>query len=213
MRVCKSCHVDKSFDFYSIKKKKSGAVTYQTSCKACRAEAQRSARMSNRDAIRAADRKRREKRTAEQKARQAAYLAEWRKNNPEKIALYRPKKTIRSYSKQYYEKHKDKIKQKTRAYKKNNLDKCREWRHNREKKMLREILSTGIIDKLYKLQKGKCTCCGIKLGDKYHLDHIIPVSKGGTNTDDNVQLLKDTCNMSKSARDPIEYMQSKGYLL
>ena len=74
-------------------------------------------------------------------------------------------------------------------------------------------LSKGIVAKLHKLQRGRCACCGERLGDEYHLDHILPLARGGTNTDDNVQLLTAQCNLKKHAKHPIDYMQEKGLLL
>lgn len=74
-------------------------------------------------------------------------------------------------------------------------------------------LSKGLAVKLYKLQRGKCACCGLPLGDDYHLDHIMPLALGGTNTDDNMQLLRKLCNLQKHAKHPVEFMQSRGYLL
>jgi len=74
-------------------------------------------------------------------------------------------------------------------------------------------LSIGIIKKLFALQKGKCACCGIPLGDDYHLDHIMPISLGGKNNDWNVQLLRKLCNLQKQNKHPVEFMQSRGFLL
>lgn len=75
------------------------------------------------------------------------------------------------------------------------------------------MLSKDIAQKLLILQRGKCACCGKPLGKNYHLDHIVPVAKGGSNTDDNIQLLRSTCNHEKSAKDPIKFMQERGFLL
>lgn len=74
-------------------------------------------------------------------------------------------------------------------------------------------LSKGIVSKLFKLQKGKCPCCKQVLGDNYHLDHIIPLYLGGSNTDDNMQLLRQRCNNQKNKKHPIDFMQSRGFLL
>jgi len=44
---------------------------------------------------------------------------------------------------------------------------------------------------------GKCIQCGNK--EKLEFDHIIPLSKGGSNTARNIQLLCEECNRKKSA--------------
>lgn len=72
---------------------------------------------------------------------------------------------------------------------------------NRRHKLIGN-LSKGIVKTLMEKQNGLCACCGAPLVE-YHIDHIRPVSKGGTNTDDNVQLLTPTCNMRKSDKWPI----------
>lgn len=75
------------------------------------------------------------------------------------------------------------------------------------------MLSIGLGERLFKLQKGKCPCCGLPLGNDYHLDHINPLSLGGSNEDSNIQLLRPICNSKKHAKHPIDFMQSKGFLL
>ncbi len=44
---------------------------------------------------------------------------------------------------------------------------------------------------------GKCSKCGSR--EKLEYDHIIPVSKGGSNTGRNIELLCEACNREKSA--------------
>jgi len=48
----------------------------------------------------------------------------------------------------------------------------------------------------------KCVFCGkspaTDFGTKLHIDHIIPFSKGGTSTLDNLQTLCEDCNLGKS---------------
>ncbi len=69
------------------------------------------------------------------------------------------------------------------------------------------------IDNLFKGQKGKCVYCNCKLGTKYHVDHVVAVSRGGTNDKSNLQLLCRPCNLEKGARDPIIHARSLGLLL
>ena len=46
----------------------------------------------------------------------------------------------------------------------------------------------------------KCQICGItaKDGAKLHVDHIIPIAKGGKTVPDNLQTLCERCNLGKS---------------
>ena len=66
---------------------------------------------------------------------------------------------------------------------------------------------------LYSLQRGRCINCKKSLNDKYHIDHIQPVAKGGTNYHWNLQLLCPSCNCRKHAKDPIVWANENGRLL
>lgn len=50
---------------------------------------------------------------------------------------------------------------------------------------------------VWRRDQGKCCECGAK--EKIEFDHIIPASKGGSNTERNIQLLCESCNRRKSA--------------
>lgn len=69
------------------------------------------------------------------------------------------------------------------------------------------------IDELFVKQRGMCACCRNRLSDDFHRDHIIPLSLGGDNTIENIQLLCPACNMSKGAKDPIQWANENGRLL
>lgn len=96
-----------------------------------------------------------------------------------------------------------------------NLEARRVVNQNRRAKKLENggVLSKGLTEKLFKLQRGKCACCGLPLGKDYHLDHKMPVALGGPNIDDNMQLLRKRCNLQKCSQHPAEFMRSRGFLL
>jgi len=50
---------------------------------------------------------------------------------------------------------------------------------------------------VWRRDNGRCVDCGSQ--EKLEYDHIIPVSKGGSNTERNIQLLCEKCNRKKSA--------------
>lgn len=74
-------------------------------------------------------------------------------------------------------------------------------------------LTPGLSERLFKLQRGACPCCKQPLGHDYHMDHIMPLARGGSNTDDNIQLLRQRCNNQKHSKHPVDFMQSRGFLL
>ena len=51
---------------------------------------------------------------------------------------------------------------------------------------------------VWRRDRGKCAQCDSRENLEY--DHIIPVSKGGSNTERNIQLLCEKCNREKSAK-------------
>ena len=165
-----------------------------------------------------------------------AYLYKWREENPEKLkaiqvkfnkanpdkvkawgaALYQKKRDEKlQYAKTYYEVNKESLKPKKAKWQKENLDACRISDANRRaaKKNRGGVLSSGLKSRLFTLQRGKCACCGLPLGSNYHMDHIMPLALGGPNTDDNIQLLRQRCNNQKHSKHPVDFMQSRGFLL
>lgn len=165
---------------------------------------------------------RKEKLTTEERvARANKRHYEWRKKNPEKRkeivkksdeknrerrALYRANNRAR---KSLYDK----------IYVANNRQRRAQARRlNDHKRRIREVASKGsvsknIASKLLLLQCCKCAICKCDISKKYEIDHINPLAKGGLHDDSNFQLLCQFCNRSKGAKDPIDYMQSKGFLL
>jgi len=113
----------------------------------------------------------------------------------------------RTTSKVWYEAHKDQKIVSARDWKRKNPLAGRINNHRRRvliKKAI-GILTKADIELQYKNQKGQCWWCGVKLSEKYHIDHRVPLSKGGLHDRSNVVLSCAHCNQSKGARLPQEW--------
>jgi hypothetical protein len=59
---------------------------------------------------------------------------------------------------------------------------------------------------LYAIQNGRCAYCDKALGAKFHLDHKVPVSRGGTNVLTNLCCACASCNLRKCDQTAEEFM-------
>jgi hypothetical protein len=165
-----------------------------------------------------------------------AYAAVYRSNNSEKVKAnvkawreLNPGR-VKELAIAWYAANRDEAKKATAAryaanpvaaklyaeiYRGKNKSKKRIDTQNRRAKQRKDgcKLSLGLAKKLFTLKRGKCACCGEPLGEDYHLDHIMPIALGGANSDENIQLLRQNCNSSKRAKHPVDFMQSRGFLL
>lgn len=62
----------------------------------------------------------------------------------------------------------------------------------------RKPISEDVRMYVWRRDQGRCVQCGSV--EKLEFDHLIPVSKGGSNTARNIQLLCEACNRVKSAK-------------
>lgn len=60
----------------------------------------------------------------------------------------------------------------------------------------REVITEEVRHEVWRRDQGKCVICGSNRNLEY--DHILPFSKGGSNTARNIQILCETCNRRKS---------------
>ncbi|WPC13066.1 HNH endonuclease [Riemerella anatipestifer] len=75
-------------------------------------------------------------------------------------------------------------------------EKLRELKKVEERISRREHISQKVKDMVWNRDGGKCVECGSS--EKLEFDHIVPFSKGGSNTYRNIQLLCEPCNRKKS---------------
>lgn len=118
----------------------------------------------------------------------------WRKENPEKEV---------EMKRRYYLNNKEKVQAANSAYRRANPEAYREYsrQYVHAKRAGGGSLSKGRIKAMMNEQNGLCRACGCNLlMSGHHIDHIVPIAKGGLHCDANVQLLCPTCNHRKSAK-------------
>lgn len=139
-----------------------------------------------------------------QKFRQRRKL--YAKNNKEKKA---------ARFRRWREKNRDHHRAYNRQWALNNYDKVRTFKRNAKakRKCVEGSHKAEDIQTIRKAQREQCAYCRLKLGDRFHVDHIQPLCRGGTNDRANLQLLCANCNLRKGASDPLVHAQSLGLLL
>jgi len=160
---------------------------------------------------------------------------EWRAKNRDKVAAstkrskQKKPEVFLERQRQHFAKNKEKIYATSSKWRDTNREKVREkvrkWQHeNREQYnlIMRTVnarrrsagnVSTVDVRELMVSQRGLCVYCHVSIKDKYHVDHILPVSLGGKSDKENIQLLCPPCNQQKKDRHPVEFAKLKGLLL
>lgn len=135
----------------------------------------------------------------------------WRKNNPEKNRRNRKR-----YREKHIEKEREKEKIQSRNYRKKYPEKIKNLniinRHLRRAlgKIPKDWYEKQLIKQEYKCGNIYCSCDLTKLiiGDVW-VEHLIPVSRGGTNDLKNLELWCSFCNNSKHDKTLEEYYKEK----
>ncbi len=137
--------------------------------------------------------------------RARAYGRKWKSNNPISVV---------AYNKEWTRNNPDKRRESTRRWRRNNPDKARASylkSYAFRKGVSGEHSAEDIAD-IRRMQKDKCAICRKRLCGGGHVDHIHPISRGGDNYRSNLQFLCERCNCQKRGSDPVDHMQSLGFL-
>jgi 5-methylcytosine-specific restriction endonuclease McrA len=126
---------------------------------------------------------------------------ECRKRYREKTAGY-----IKKYNEFYRTANKDRILQKDKEYRENNREKILAKFHVARAKELGVDyeIDWSIVSDILAEFKGECPLTG---STEIHLDHFIPISKGGTTTRRNLIPLKGSLNRSKRNSNPFSWAE------
>ena len=237
MKACSKCGVDKPLSAFSAEKRSKDGKRAQ--CKACISVSGKPYREATREQKAAYDREYR-KRNAEKlreqgrayaaanvekireyrernRERRRQVFAEWAERNKERLAderrqkYYADPEAAREKAAQWRAAHPEAA----RRYRRENAEKIKaDWHKRRALQVASGGSHTAAqIRELLGKQRGCCAVCRVDIRKRRHVDHIVPLSKGGSNDITNIQLTCRACNLRKHAREPVEFMQSMGYLL
>ena len=146
-----------------------------------------------------------------------ARAAKLRKENPS-LAKLRSKTSkdkkpdkYKTAHRKYYEKNKSKVIERAALNDKKYPDQRRARTAKRRalKAMAGGSYSKHDISRLMIEQVHLCNGCGCDISEKFEVDHIVPISRGGSNFPENIQLLCRPCNARKWAYTMEEWTKRK----
>jgi hypothetical protein len=107
----------------------------------------------------------------------------------------------------WYAKNKDMHRETWRQWRRNNREQARACvnRYRARKASAPGSYSADDVKRQYVAQRGRCWWCGKKVGTTYHIDHVIPLRRGGTNYPDNIVIACPPCNSAKRDKLPQEW--------
>lgn len=212
--------------FYRNKGCKDGLLP---KCKQCRVESDKVYYDTHVDERRSSSRKYYEDHYEERRAYNASYAEKHRKELREYASKNFAAKhdELCEQQKEYYRKNREELRTQRAKHYQDNCeairDKARQYHYTERGKIVHRASShnrrsrkrnaTGThsaedLRQQYERQKGKCYYCHLNLGkgkNAYHADHVVPLSRGGSNSIDNIVITCSTCNLKKHSRMPSEW--------
>ena len=135
---------------------------------------------------------------AENRERSVQYCAKYRATHPEQI---------RQATADYYARNKEAKRAASTQYAKDHPDRVRAW-HSTRSALVSGADGTHTaadIAAQRTRQKGLCFWCGEKVSRRYHVDHVIPLARGGSNNPENLVISCASCNSRKKSHHPMDF--------
>ena len=194
MKICNNCKVEKSLEDFRLKKERG---TYRTNsiCKECESKQKKEYYLNNRSTI---IKSRKEAVvTPEAKEKRKKYLSKYYKENKEEK---------KEKFQKYYKENREQLLKKASEYKKTKDGKVSS-RASASKRRNASLdnddgtITKHSLDTLLQIQNNQCFYCKKDLSlladREVHLDHYIPLSRGGAHSITNVVWSCSSCNLQK----------------
>lgn len=210
-KVCKGCGVEKDLAaFYAAARNLDGRMG---KCKSCVKSSVRENRRIREQKYAEYERSRanlphrveaRRKYHEEHKEEIATYKRAWTKANSDRMA---------SYKRAYYEQNREEVIARSKEWVENNLEKVKQFKaNNSRKRRAAKHESCGNFTavefkELCERYGNRCLSCGAA-DIALEADHVVPLTRGGSDDIDNIQPLCGACNRSKFVK-IIDYRASE----
>ena len=129
----------------------------------------------------------------EHKEQISEYKKKWSEQNSDRVAAYK---------REYYERNREDVIARSEEWERNNAEKVRQFKaNNRRTRRAAKYASSGNFtaqefEELCEEYGNRCLCCGVT-GVVLEADHVVPLSRGGSDDIGNIQPLCGTCNRGK----------------
>ena len=124
----------------------------------------------------------RKKYQEEHKEQITEYKKAWTRANSARIAASK---------REYYERNREEVTSRSEEWGKDNAEKVKQFKANN-----RGSFTAKEFRELCERYGNKCLCCGVT-GVVLEADHVVPLTRGGSDDISNIQPLCGTCNRSK----------------
>lgn len=200
MKRCSKCHEVK--DVSEFRKDRASKDGLQGYCKPCHSASVRNAPSQTAEARRARGAKRTDAEADRVRALQRARYARWKAKqveaDPDALRRYEADKVAR-----WRERNPEKAKASKAKWNEANPGKINEHSNRRRAQKVGPVNYREIVER----DGGICYLCGTPVDMTLrrhpmapHFDHVIPLSKGGPHSMDNIRLTHARCNYRKAAR-------------
>lgn len=144
--------------------------------------------------------------------RKNMYRAEWARKNPERAREHRRRdrannpESHRRRQRRYYLRHREAILAYGREYRRAHPEVARASCHRRRARIAGAArIEHFTRDEIWERDGGRCHVCGKKCDPRdWHLDHLVPISRGGEHTRLNVAVSHPTCNHRRFVSGPAQ---------
>lgn len=219
-KICTRCQTNKDYSgFYRSKQAKDG---YESWCKDCRIELSRKRYAPKKEKIK--DERQEYYRDGLKRCKECEqykptgsyghHSTHWDRLNHICSQCIKNRKYQKNpeTSKKWYQNNRIHTLQRGKEWAKNNRDKTRAIWHRYKTRKINAIgkFTASQIEKLkqYYCPDGKCLkCYEVR---KLTIDHVVPLSKGGSNCIENIQLLCGNCNSGKCNYHSMDFRPDKG---